>query len=157
MTSAACTASNQISYVFSIFHRLAATRHLIQNTMSVCGVRREACNLWRRDALDRVRRNVPGMYRSLPHDLLAVQDALFLLLLRRCDHRCGCATRVGHENERRWRAARTNHGAPLSAPYMDTSDARASKIDIVRGYRRCWEGGGEEGCVSSTRSYNVET
>ena len=40
MTSAACIASNQISYFFSIFHRLAATRHLIQNTMSVCGVRR---------------------------------------------------------------------------------------------------------------------
>ena len=72
------------------------------------------------------------MYRSLPHDLLAVQDALFLLLLRRCDHRSACTTRVGHhENERRWRAPRANDGAPLSAPYMDTSDVRASGIDIV--------------------------
>ena len=116
MTSAACIASNQMSYFISSFHHLAATRHLIQNTMSLCGVRREACNLWRRDALDRVRRNVPGMCRSLSHDLLAVQDALFPLLPRRCDHRSGCAMRVGHENERRWRAGRTNDGAPLSAP-----------------------------------------
>ena len=142
MTSAAYIASNQISYFFSIFHLLAATRHLIQNTMSVCGVRREACNLWRRDALDRVRRNVPGMYRSLPHDLLAVQEALFLLLLRRCDHRSGCAMRAGHKNERRWRAARTNDWAPLSAAYIHTSGVRASGIDIVRGYWPCWKGGG---------------